>query len=229
MGSFAIALLLAPASALTTGKLWTLKTFLRDHVTFAGQIPNYLGAYVSPGRAIAADVNEAVMCTMNSVNTCPYCTGLHGQLARMASAPDPSTSSAAEVVFARVFAEEAGRGEKLEKADTALVSAVGAGKAASTRALCWFLLWGKTTGNTINDVRSKLLAPKLPNLFELCVLCAYGPLFAVIGALNLALTKAPKVPPKVSAAIGACLWLPQALHVGIIGLLSFVPAKILSE
>ena len=41
-----------------------------------------------------------------------------------------------------------------------LVGAVGPGKALSARALCWALLWGKTTGNTINAVRGKLLSPR---------------------------------------------------------------------
>ena len=35
-------------------------------------------------RALEPRLNEAIMNTMNSVNTCPYCTGLHGELGRMA-------------------------------------------------------------------------------------------------------------------------------------------------
>ena len=53
---------------------------------------------------------------------------------------------AVEVVYATTFAEEAGRGAKVRAAYATLVCAVGPGKALSVRALCWALLWGKTTG-----------------------------------------------------------------------------------
>jgi len=56
--------------------------------------------------------------------------------------------------------------------------------------------------------------------FDLVVLVYYGPLFAVIGLLNKILTVAPKVPPAISAAIGAFLWVPQALHLFVAGVLS---------
>jgi len=218
----------AEREELTTGKVWTLKTFVRDHVTFTSQLPGYLGAYIG-NRAVEPSINEAVMLTMNSINTCPYCTGLHGQLARMASAEDPSKSKAPEVIYARVFATHAGRGKAVEAAYAKLAAAVGDGKASSTRALCWFLLWGKTTGNTVNAVRGKILSLKLLSLtpFDVAVFAVYAPLFATIGVLNVGLLKMPKVPPKVSAAIGATLWVPQALHVGLLGLLSLLPAKLL--
>ena len=108
------------------------------------------------------------MSTVNSVNTCPYCTGLHGQRARMA-APS-STRAPPEVKFAKVFAEEAGRGPKVD----AVFRAAGAPARAAqrARALCWALLWGKTTGNTINAIRGKLLGLRgVPSPFELLVVC----------------------------------------------------------
>ena len=37
-------------------------------------------------------------------------------------------------------------------------NSLGEGKASSVRSLCWALLWGKTTGNSINVVRGKLLS-----------------------------------------------------------------------
>ena len=59
-----------------------------------------------------------------------------------------------------------------------LVAAVGEGKALSARALCWALLWGKTTGNSINAVRGKLLAPRRwleLTPFDLLLFLYYGP------------------------------------------------------
>ena len=60
-------------------------TFSRDHIRFMSELLHYLGAYVGP-RALAPPTIESVMVTMNSVNTCPYCSGLHDELARMAQA-----------------------------------------------------------------------------------------------------------------------------------------------
>jgi AhpD family alkylhydroperoxidase len=107
-----------------TGKLWNAKAFIRDHVTFASLLPSYLGAYIG-NAAIEPKVSEAVMLTVNSINTCPYCTGLHGQLARMASTTTQAQQSSPAVVFAAVFAEEGGRGSAVDAAYTKLVSALG--------------------------------------------------------------------------------------------------------
>ena len=62
-----------------------VSTFSRDHVRFMGELLHYLGAYAGP-RALAPTTIESIMVTMNSVNTCPYCSGLHDELARMAQA-----------------------------------------------------------------------------------------------------------------------------------------------
>jgi hypothetical protein len=48
----------------------------------------------------------------------------------------------------------------------------------------------------------------------------YAPLFLVIGVLNAALTKFPQVPAWFSAIFGAILWVPQALHLFVAGLVS---------
>ena len=96
------------------------------------------------------------MVTVNSINTCPYCTGLHGQLARMANTV--VDKKAPEVSFATTFALEGGRGSKVTAAFDKLCGSVGKGKALSVRALCWALLWGKTTGNSINSVRGSVYA-----------------------------------------------------------------------
>ena len=92
-----------------------------------------------------------------------------------------------------------------------LVAAEGTGRAKNIRALCWALHWGKTTGNSINAVRGKILSGRLWKLtpFDLIMFAYYGPLFLIIGVLNAGLTLAPAVPAWFSAIFGATLWLPQ--------------------
>ena len=172
-----------------TGKVWTSwATFLRDHTRFMVELPGYLAAYLWPGRSLDPITLESVMLTVNSVNTCPYCTGLHGQLARMAGAePD---AQAPAVKYATTFAHEAGRGADERAAFESLSKELGDRKASSVRSLCWALLWGKTTGsrttgaeafalklrrslsppslgNSINSTRSKLLSLDLMSLTAL--------------------------------------------------------------
>ena len=96
-----------------TGKVWVTSSFTRDHVRLAWELPGYLGAYVNPFSAIEPKTIESVMLTINSINTCPYCTGLHGELARMA-AVDKMAGPAVD--FAKVFATESGRGAAVQDA-----------------------------------------------------------------------------------------------------------------
>lgn len=209
-----------PKDGEKTGKIFTAKTFSRDHTRFAAMLPGYLGAYIGPGRALAPAVIEAVMVTMNSYNTCPYCTGLHGQLARMAGA-DEIDETSHHVIYATKFAQEAGRGEEVQTAFSVLEEKIGSAKAASVKYLCWALLWGKTTGNSINNARSKVLGCKLTSIspLDLLLLVWYGPLFLVIGVLNLILAKAPPVAGLVSTILGAILWLPQAIFISPLGII----------
>lgn len=202
-----------------TGVLWTTSTFTRDHCRFAWELGSYIGAYVGPRRAVDPKTIESVMVTVNSINTCPYCTGLHGQLARMADTiVDPKAPA---VMYAKAFAEQTGRGAICRAAFEELSASVGPSKAASIRSLCWALLWGKTTGNSINSVRTKLVSFTWHKIspFELLMFLYYGPLFLVIGILNAGLTAAPNVPAWFSAIFGACLWVPQALHILPLGIL----------
>ena len=122
-------------------------------------------AYIGPN-AVDPELNEAVMVTVNSVNSCPYCEGLHGQLARMAGVDDPdqlmAATSIAEctkviddpaIVYARTFAEQDGRGDVEEQAFHKLAEATHVGLARSVRALCWFVSIG---GNTLNGFFARL-------------------------------------------------------------------------
>ena len=210
-----------------TGKVWTLNTFTRDHVRFAWELPSYLGSYVGPNMLDPKTI-ELVMLTVNSINTCPFCTGLHGELARMAKVAVDSKLPATE--FAKTFAENSGRGPQVQNAFSTLKDQLGVGKAKNVRALCWALTWGKTTGNTIKLSKEKLLSLRWTSLTpaDIVVLLLYGPLFVVIAVLNAALTIFPTVPPWFSAIFGVCLWVPQALHIAPIGLASLVVRLLLA-
>lgn len=57
---------------------------------------------------------------------------------------------------------------------------------------------------------------------DLFVLAYYGPLFLVIGILNMILERMPPIPAAASAGLGAALWLPQALNIAPLGFASIV-------
>lgn len=116
-----------------TGKLWTTSTFTRDHTRLAWELPSYLGAYVNPFTSIEPQTIESIMMTVNSINTCPYCTGLHGQLLRTTGLEKPTASNAVD--FAKTFAEESGRGAAVQAAFTKLVAAEGVGRAKNSTLL----------------------------------------------------------------------------------------------
>jgi len=187
------------------------------------------------------------MLTVNSYNTCPYCTGLHGELARMSGldgdtidsgssdttddSDEDETNVSEEVKYAQTFAIESGRGNAVKFAYDNMLNTIGMKHAKSVRALCWALLWGKTTGNTINNARDKILKrddkkkEKVTSL-DVFMLIYYGPLFSVIGVLNKILIGMPSSVPKViSSIIGAVLWLPQAINITPLGVVSLVLNK----
>jgi hypothetical protein len=60
-------------------KTWTLRTCLDDHGSVWLRLPNIMGAYMGP-HSIEPKLNESIMVAVNSVNQCPYCEGLHGQV-----------------------------------------------------------------------------------------------------------------------------------------------------
>ncbi len=142
----------------------------------------------------------------------------------MAGVDNPNASDP-EVLYATAFAKECGRGSAVSSAYDTLISNIGDKRARSVRALCWALLWGKTTGNTINNARDKIIKKwELTQVesVEWFVMVYYGPLFLVIGVLNKILTKMPSIPKWVSAGVGAVLWVPQALNIVPLGVASVV-------
>ena len=220
-------------------KTWTLGGCLADHRQVFLNIPRIAGAYVGPN-AVDPELNESVMVTVNSVNSCPFCEGLHGELARMAGVEDPKglmkASSEEEcrsfvddpaISYARIFAEQDGRGAAVDQAFEELSSATRLSYAASVRALCWFLLWGSIGGNTINALFSRLKGNAKAGssvVFELVFLIYYGPLFLIIAIVNGLLRFAPRVPKWFSATFGLILTVIASVWIVLPGLLGLIVA-----
>ena len=218
-------------------KTWTFGGCLADHRQVLLSLPRIAGAYVGPN-AVDPQLNESVMVTVNSVNSCPYCEGLHGELARMAGVEDPGGLMKAgseeecrgfvddpAISFARIFAEQDGRGPAVDQAFSTLSDATRPAFAASVRALCWFLLWGSIGGNTLNALFSRLTGnPKDGSsvLFELIFFVYYGPLFLIIAIVNGLLRFSPRVPKWFSAAFGLLLTGIAGTWIIIPGLLGLV-------
>lgn len=213
-------------------KTWTAAECLKDHVTVAKHLPRILGAYVG-SNSIAPKLNEAIMLSVNAVNQCPYCSGLHGQLARMAGVEDPdkleraaSAKEAREIVddpaitYAHTFADNNGRGSEVDQAFGEVASRDGTGRANAAQALCWFLLWGSIGGNTLNAIVGGTHPGSL--IYKVLYVVYYGPLFLIIAVLNQALVFFPVVPAWFSASIGVILTLVAGtwiLPVGLLGIL----------
>ena len=198
-----------------TGKLWTASTFTRDYGRFMAELPHYLSAYVVPGRALDPVVIESVTVTVNTINTCRTagCTGssLAWQRQRSTRAHPRSHHRL----------RSGGGSRQVRDAFDKLASSIGYGKALSVRALCWALLWGKTTGNSINSVRSKLLTSTgSRSRLRSADVPVLWPALLIIGILNAALVYFPHVPKWFSAIFGAILWVPQALHLLTAGVVS---------
>jgi len=231
-------------------KMWTLAGSLWDHRDIMFSIPKIFDAYVGTN-SIYPKMNESVMLAVNSVNNCPYCDGLHGQLGRIAGIPVKtvdkmlaakdsdecaslveSPEEKAAVKYARIFAERNGREDSAPF--KVLTEALGSeSKAESVKALCWFLFWGSTTGNTVNAFYSRVskcaLRPDLETLFELFFFMVYGPLFFLVFVVMNALRVVPSLPAWASAAVGAVLTTVCAPWILFYGLASYPVAMILGR
>ena len=187
-----------------TGKRWTAWPCLSDHmVILTSHIYGLFGAYTGcGGEAIEHDYVEAIMVAVNSTIDCPYCDGLHTELADLSGHGDKArdllkatdVASAtlaidlAGVAYARQFGEADMRAAGEDKAYEALVQAEGADRAKSIKALCVFLYWGGMTGNTINCFKKRLLGIAPLNgitLFSILFFLWYGPLFFVVFFYNV--------------------------------------------
>mmetsp|Transcript_678 Transcript_678/g.2145 ORF Transcript_678/g.2145 Transcript_678/m.2145 type:complete len:278 (-) Transcript_678:496-1329(-) len=186
-----------------TGKRWTMVPCLSDHIfILRSHLTGLFGAYTGCcGEAIEHDYVEAVMVSVNSTIDCPYCDGLHTELAALSGHGEAArkllgakdVASALEVVnkpgveYARSMGEFNMRSSGEEAAYAKLEAAEGAGRARSIKALCVFLYWGGMTGNTVNCAKKRLLgiAPCSGlTPFSLLFFLWYGPLFFVVFFYN---------------------------------------------
>lgn len=209
--------------------------FLKSHGTL-------FGAYTGVGSAaIEHDLVESIMVAVNSVNECPYCDGLHGELARIAGVEGAaelrsgvistprgnSITKLPAVVYAKAFGEADGRGAALDAAYELLVAKEGDARAASIRALATFLMWGSLVGNTVNCTKKRLLgvAPLSgTSLFGLLVFAYYAPLFFLVYVVNLLLAYLPKMATQAwfFKLMGVVLWTLSAVWIVPLGLLGMV-------
>lgn len=115
----------------------------------------------------------------------------------------------AAIEFARIFAEDGGRGPRVEEAFKTITKEYGQGKAKSIQALCWFLKWGSLGGNTLNaGLFARLKGQPVIGSsvgFELIYTAYYGPLFAVIASMNAGLRFMPQVPKPALSGVGVML------------------------
>ena len=139
------------------------------------------------------------------------------------------------ISFARIFAEQDGRGSEVDHAFAALSEATQPDFAASVRALCWFLLWGSIGGNTINAFFARLTGKAKTGsslVFELVFFVYYGPLFLIIATVNALLRFAPRVPKWFSAAFGLLLTVIAGTWIvlpGVLGLVAGTKPRILAH
>ena len=232
-----------------TGKRWTMMPCLSDHIVIlTSHIVGLFGAYTGcGGAAIEHDYVEAIMVSVNSTIDCPYCDGLHTELAALSGHGDdakrllkahdvPSAVAVVDrpgVAYARRMGELNVRSTGEEAAYVELAKQEGAARAKSIKALCIFLYWGGMTGNTINCTKKRLLgiAPlKGLTLFAVLFYVWYGPLFfvvffynaLVIPAFRCVFGETSKSQVWFFKLTGFVLWLLAFLWIAPLGLLALV-------
>jgi hypothetical protein len=111
------------------------------------------------------------------------------------------------VSYARTFGQCNGRGDAEIAAYQELVQAYGEKEAEVHRAMCWFLLWGSHTGNTLNGfIGAKPSKPGASNFFLVTFFLYYALLFfGIINAVAFIIKFMPQVPPWFSSGFGAVL------------------------
>jgi AhpD family alkylhydroperoxidase len=201
-------------------KLWTMRACLADHHRVMMRI---FGIVMAPFILSGIEV-ETVHLSVNSKNKCTYCTNLHCNLGRMAGMKDAERLNAGKTcdldqvskainTFAVKFADN----QQIAPKD--LEKEIGATKAASTTALCWFLHWGSYSGLTLDSAFKTLF--QSPDIFKILFILYYGPLFVVIIVVSKLLGLFPSNGPAiinqimgVVLALVASIWI---IPLGILG------------
>lgn len=192
-----------------------------------GQLPYILYSYVS---MYDAKTIESIMITMNSVNKCGYCTGLHGELARLSGIPSAETNrllactsysealkvrDTPAVRFAYDFARHDGKNIPKLLKDAKVSDA----EKSRVVALCYFLYWGSFGGNTINS----FVFCKRLSLFGMFFTMYYGALYLLILLTSALLKVFPSnVPGIVSSMLGVVLTICAGTFILPLGLIAKV-------
>ncbi|GMH71132.1 hypothetical protein TrLO_g13270 [Triparma laevis f. longispina] len=201
---------------------WTdLTTCLNDHKDFLLSLP----LITLSALTLSPSEGETVHLSVNSVTSCPYCTGLHGNLGRMAGlnsdaienakSDSECASKAGEHGGIALYAREFAFKGYDKNGENILAEKMGSLKAKCVTALCQFLKWGSYGGNTINSTLSS------PTPFNLVFTLYYGPLFVLVkvvsGILSVMPTNGPKainIVMSLALPIIAGFWI---VPVGILG------------
>jgi len=137
-------------------KIWTWQGSFQDHVRFLVHLPwFFIAPLVLPPKAV-----ESVHLSTNSVNKCPFCTGLHTEIGRLAGLEDAiAVNECGKVAdaekdefgifseYGAAFGENHGRGEEVESLFEKIKAEKGQMAASSAKGLALFLLWGSLGGS----------------------------------------------------------------------------------
>jgi len=214
----------------------SVSNVFNDHLTVTLRLPSIAkAALVLTPRQV-----ETTHVSVNSLRECPYCTLLHGELARMSGVPDVAGLMANkcevkngmtnEEVAIRAYAQSFGKDPAAAASNDmeALGKVLGSeAKAKSVDSLCWFLHWGSMSGNTINSLFGGETKSSLNILAKLIFVIYYTPLFLLIVIFGYALKIMPTSGPKfINAILGVALAFIAGTFILPLGILG-IPLRLL--
>jgi len=218
-------------------KIWTWQGSLQDHVRFLVHLPFFFVApLLMPPKAV-----ETIHLSVNSINKCPFCTGLHCEIGRMAGLKDvTAVNECGKLVsqeennefgifsqYGSAFGKYNGRGEVVDELYQMIANEKGVMIARSVQGLAYFLTWGSMSGNTLVSFYRGTLRGNMKEgsnlVFEVLFALYYSVLFAVITAVSKILSYFPSsVPSIVNILLGlvlaftASLWIIPYSLLGLI-------------
>jgi len=226
-------------------KVWIWQGSFQDHVRILIHLPFFFVAPIAlPPKAV-----ESVHLSVNSVNRCPFCTGLHGEIGRLAGLEDAlavnesaKLSASEEIEFGifsnygKSFGTHNGRGAAVDGLFEQIREEKGVLAAKSAQGLAFFLMWGSMTGNTLISFYRGTLRGEMKEgsniVFEICFAVYYSLLFGIITAVSKILSFVPSnVPVFVNVIIGlvlplvASIWIIPYAIVGLVLNLRFIILK----
>jgi len=218
-------------------KMWTWQSALVDHV----RILQHLHYFFISSFVLTGEQAETTALSVNSANKCPYCKGLHGELARINGVADPKKvdetgqSNNEELqMFAKygaTFGRNNGLGDEVKKAYDELASKHGESAANAAEGVSYTILWGSLTGNTINSFIFNTLGKNSKRegsnfIFELLFTLWYGCLFILLKLVTWLLSFLPKIPRVPSQVLAFIMGFPASMFIvpcAIVGLIgSFI-------